>query len=181
MQSFSRSSSPVMIVVVGAGALSLMGGAAQAAGPALSAPAVISAPRPAVMPLRPAAPMSQPMPHVRPVLPPARVQPAVLGARHGHSRPWHGRRFINAGLGVPLPYGVYPSGWVEPQTAAAEPSSDTSYGYPRYAVPTPCVPPTIIVIGEGMKGAVAPTGTRDDGSCTTPRVIRQTRVVRGRY
>lgn len=181
MQSFSRSSSPVMIVVAGAAALSLAGGAAQAAGPALSAPTVISAPRPAVMPPRPTAPMSQPISHVRPVAPLSRMPPPMLGARHGHSRPWHGRRFINAGLGVPLPYGVYPSGWAEPQTLAAEPSLDTSYGYPRYAAPTPCVPPTIIIIGEGMKGAVAPTGARDDGSCTTPRVIRQTRVVRGRY
>lgn len=59
---------------------------------------------------------------------------------------------------------------------SAEPPLATGLQYGGYyKAPTPCVPPTIIIIGSGMKGAVTPQVARNAG-CTVPQVVYQKRA-----
>lgn len=171
--------SSTMAVAMGALAL-VMPGAAMAKSGAPAAAPMPAVSRPALLP-RVAAPPVMP----RPATPALNVRPPSLHGHirppfDGHHRPWPGRRFVH---GAPFPaYGAYPTGWAEPPLAlSSESPLDTSYGYAStpydgyYRAPTPCVPPTIIIIGSGMKGAVTPPVARH-GGCTTPQVVYQRRA-----
>ena len=171
-----RSSSLKMVLAVGACATALTGAypIAVTSG-AMAAPAlVVGRPAPAPVVQRPLTPRpSLPGPVTRPGHPPPGMQGQI---RPPHHHPgWSGRRFRNVVSGVP--FSAYAMGWAEPSpTQSSEPLNaiyDAPYGG-YYRPPTPCVPPSIIIIGSGMKGAVTPPTGK--GGCTTPQVIYQKRA-----
>lgn len=161
-----------MAAVMGVIALSLFGGAGAKSAPAAPMPA--PRPAPALLP-RVGPPPAQATPNVRPAHRPPSMQGQFRPPIGGPHRPWPGRRFV---YGAPFPaYGAYPAGWAEPPVEmSAEPPLDAGMPYGAYyKPPTPCVPPTIIIIGSGMKGAVTPPVARN-GGCTAPQVVYQKRA-----
>ncbi|HEV2570395.1 MAG TPA: hypothetical protein VGU72_01570 [Beijerinckiaceae bacterium] len=170
-----RSSSLKMVIAVGACATVLTGAYPIAAkSGAMAAPAVaVGRPAPAPVVQRPIAPRPNPS---GPIAQPGHPTPGMQGQmRPPHHHPgWPGRRFTSVVPGVP--FFAYSMGWADPLTQSSEPLNaiyEAPYGG-YYRPPTPCVPPTIIIIGSGMKGAVTPpTG---NGGCTTPQVVYQKRA-----
>ncbi|MDH7794212.1 MULTISPECIES: hypothetical protein [unclassified Beijerinckia] len=161
--------SSTMATAMGVIVLALSGAVGAKSAPA--APMAAPRPAPALLPRIGPAPAL----HVQPAHRPPSMQGQFRPPMGGPHRPWPGRRFV---YGAPFPaYGVYPSGLAEPPLEmSSEPPLDAGLQYGGYyKVPTLCVPPTIIIIGSGMKGAITPPVARA-GGCTAPQVVYQKRA-----